>query len=78
MWEHQKGDITMAYKLILIDEDGYEDEQDEIFETEEEAEDYALYLEGCAQEGAEILHMSNPGDYPDEEAEEFSYRIEEV
>ncbi len=67
----------MAYKLFLIDEDGYEDEQDEIFDTEEEAEDYALYLKGCAQVGAEILHMSNPGDYPSDEAEEFSYRIEE-
>lgn len=28
----------MAYKLILIYEDGDEDEQDEIFETEEDAE----------------------------------------
>ena len=37
--------------------------QDEIFDSEEAAEDYAGYLCSCAAEGAEILHMSNPGDY---------------
>ena len=37
--------------------------EDEVFDTEEEAEEYALYLCSCTREGAEILHMSNPGDY---------------
>lgn len=37
--------------------------EDEIFDTEEQAEEYALYLSSCAKEGAEILNMSNPGDY---------------
>lgn len=37
--------------------------QDEVFDTESAAEEYALYLCSCAQQGAEILHMSNPGDY---------------
>lgn len=37
--------------------------EDEAFDTEEEAEEYALYLSSCSREGAEILHMSNPGDY---------------
>ncbi len=37
--------------------------EDEVFNTEEEAEEYALYLSSCSREGAEILHMSNPGDY---------------
>lgn len=37
--------------------------QDEVFDTEEDAEEYALYLCSCSREGAEILHMSNPGDY---------------
>lgn len=46
------------YKIIFDDE-----EQDEIFDTEEAAEEYALYLCSCTREGAEILHMSNPGDY---------------
>ena len=39
------------------------DEQDEVFSTESEAEEYAEYLSSCYREGAEILHMSNPGDY---------------
>ena len=39
------------------------EECDEIFDTEEDAEEYALYLSSCSREGAEILHMSNPGDY---------------
>ena len=37
--------------------------EDEVFDSEEEAEDYALYLSNCAKEGAEILNLSNPGDY---------------
>lgn len=42
----------------------YGDElQDEIFDTEEEAEEHAQYLQSCAREGAEILHMSNPSEY---------------
>ena len=46
------------YKVII---DG--EEQDEIFCTEADAEEHALYLCSCSQLGAEILHMSNPGDY---------------
>lgn len=37
--------------------------QDEIFDNEDEAEEYALYLCSCARTGAETLHWSNPGDY---------------
>ena len=46
------------YKVVFNDE-----EQDEVFNTEEEAEEYALYLCSCTRQGAEILHRSNPGDY---------------
>ena len=38
--------------------------EDELFETEQAARDYGLYLESCASLGADILNMSNPGDYP--------------
>lgn len=41
--------------------------EDDIFDTEEDAEEYALYLRSCSDLGAEILHMSNPGDYDYEE-----------
>ena len=60
------------YKVIFNDE-----EMDAVFDTEEEAEEYALYLCSCAREGAEILHMSNPGDY-DEDDYETDYEIVEV
>lgn len=46
------------YKIIFNGE-----EQDEVFDTEEDAEEYALYLCSCARTGVEILHWSNPGDY---------------
>ena len=48
--------------------------EDEVFNTEEEAEEYALYLSSCSREGAEILHMSNPGDH---EYDENSYESPE-
>lgn len=60
------------YKVIFNDE-----EQDEVFNSESAAEDYALYLVSCTKEGAEILHMSNPGDY-DEGDYDDDYEIVEV
>ena len=44
----------MAKFKVLFDGE-YEDE---IFDTEEDAEEYALYLCSCTREGTEILHMS--------------------
>lgn len=43
------------------------DLQDEVFDNEEDARDYALDLLSCIQTGAETLFMSNPGDYPYDE-----------
>ena len=60
------------YKVLFNDE-----LEDEVFDTEEEAEEHALYLSSCTQLGAEILHMSNPGDY-DEDDYEADYEIIEI
>ena len=62
----------VKYKIIFEGE-----EEEENIDTYEEAEDYALYLCSCAQQGAEILHMSNPGDYDynEEEWERPDYEI---
>lgn len=60
------------YKVLFNDE-----LEDEVFDTEEEAEEHALYLSSCARYGAEILHMSNPGDY-DEDDYEADYEIIEI
>ena len=63
------------FAVIINDE-----EQDELFDTEEEAREYALYLVGCARTGAETLHWSNPGDYDyDEDTyEDPEFEIVEV
>lgn len=60
------------WKVIFAGE-----EEDEVFSSEAEAEKYALYLSSCTVEGAEILHMSNPGDY---DADDYNddYEIIEV
>ena len=42
------------YKIIMQYPDGVNEEQDEVFETEESAEEYANYLVSCSQVGAEI------------------------
>lgn len=54
--------------------------QDDVFRTEVEAEEFARYLCACSHEGAEILHMSNPGEYYYEEElfENPEYRIVEL
>ena len=54
------------------------DPQDELYDTYEDAEEAALYLCSCSDLGAEILHLSNPGDYDYDEDEEYEYEIEEV
>ncbi|MBQ4545527.1 MAG: hypothetical protein II996_08175 [Oscillospiraceae bacterium] len=63
------------YGIIFDDE-----EQDEVFDSYEEAEEHALYLSSCTREGAEILHMSNPGDYDydEDEFESPDYEIVEI
>lgn len=54
------------------------DEQDEVFSTYEEADEYALYLVSCYHTGGEILEMSNPGDYPYDPSDEPDYEIIET
>ena len=66
----------MAQFKIIFDGE----EQDEVFNTKEGAEEYALYLCSCTRTGAEMLHWSNPGDYDyDEETfENPDYEIIEI
>lgn len=65
----------MAYKISWED-DGLDD--DEVFETEAEAEAYALVQIGNYHQGAEDLHNSNPGDYPEDDDEDPEYEIVEI
>ena len=52
------------YKVMMYYPDGTSVEEDNIFDTEEEAREHGLYCCDCYDEGAEVLHLSNPGDYP--------------
>lgn len=63
------------FKIIFEGE-----EEDDIFDTEEAAEDYAIYLCGCTRLGAEILNLSNPGDneYDEDNFESPEYEIIEI
>ncbi len=54
------------------------DELDEIFATYEEAEEAALYELSCWHAGAEVLELSNPGDYPYDPDDAPDYEIIEV
>jgi len=65
------------YKVVLHYSNG-DDEQDEIFDSEEAAEEYGEYLAGCSADGAEILHRSNPGDYAEDDYETPDYDVIEV
>jgi len=65
------------FKVVMTYSDGTEDEQDEVFETEAEAEDHGQYMCSCFSTGGEILHLSNPGDYPLTDDSADYYIIEE-
>ena len=59
------------YKPILRYSDGTVlDDDDELFDTEEEALDYGGYLVSCTHLGAEICHWSNPGDNPPDDPDD--------
>lgn len=64
----------MKYKVIMHYPSGADEEDEAVFDTEAEAEAYGLDVCGCYSQGAEVLNMSNPGDYPlmgDEDDVEF-------
>lgn len=52
--------------------------EDDVFDTEEEAEEYGGYLIGCCRTGAETLNLSNPGDYPLDDYEDPDFEVIEI
>lgn len=66
------------FKIVMSYPDGTTEEQEEVFETESQAHDYGQYLCSCYETGGEILHRSNPGDYPLDDNGEADYEIVEV
>ena len=68
----------MAKFKVIMNYSGYDEECDEIFETEAEANEHGLYMCSCTRQGAKILNLSNPGDYPLDEYEEVDFEVIEV
>ncbi|WP_297665343.1 hypothetical protein [uncultured Streptococcus sp.] len=70
------------YKLLAYFEDGEIVEEDNFgnyFDTEDDARYAISEFENNMSVGAEVLHLSDPFEYPDEEAEQaVSYEIVEV
>ncbi len=68
------------FRAIVTYPGGEEEILEDLFDTEEEAREAALYAISCWDTGAEILNMSNPGDYPydPDDVNDAEYEIEEV
>ncbi len=71
------------YKVVFHWSDGTEDEDDNYgmyYDSEADAEEAGDYGLSCRREGAEIMEMSNPGDYPldEEDFDDDSYEVVEV
>lgn len=54
----------MKFKVLFHYPNGTDEVEDELYDTEEEAEEAGCYRCSCYSDGAEIFNMSNPGDYP--------------
>lgn len=66
------------FKIEMQFSDGTCEVQDEVFDSEEDAEEYGNYLVSCDRAGAETLNLSNPGEYSLDDNEDASYEIIEV
>lgn len=54
----------MRYKIVMNYSDGTSEEDDEVFDTAAEAAAYGAVQVENFDAGGEVLHLSNPGDYP--------------
>lgn len=68
----------MKYKVLMHYPDGNDEEVEALFDSEDEALEGAEDASTCYDLGAEILNMSNPGDYPLDEDAECGFEIIEV
>lgn len=65
------------YRAKVTYSDGSSDIDDFEFDTYAEAQDRFSEIENDYRTGGEVLHMSNPGDYP-EENDELSFEVVEI
>lgn len=70
------GTNMTKFKIRWIEDN---EEEDDIFESFEDADDMATYYQSCAEEGAETLSMSNSENYySEDDFERPEYEIVEV
>lgn len=67
------------YKVVMKYPNGTKDELEEVFETEQEARHHGEMECESYDAGGEVLHLHNPGDYPDtEDGEGADFEVIEV
>jgi len=66
------------FKVKLIFSDSDTEELEGVFDTEADAEEYALESISEYHMGGEILNMSNPGDYPLDEEDDVDFEVIET
>ena len=66
------------YKILLKYSDGTSEEDDYMFDSVEEANEYALYLVGCTSDRAEYLNSISFEDEAASDYEETKYEIIEI
>jgi hypothetical protein len=67
-----------VFKVIIKYPDGTREEDDEVFESESEATEYGLNQVSNHETGGEVLHLSNPGDYPLSDDDTADFEVIEV
>jgi hypothetical protein len=70
--------VLIMFKYRLTYSDGEIVESDGVFDSAEEAEEYALEAISEYHLGAEILVMHNPGDYPLDDDDDVDFDVFEV
>lgn len=68
----------MSFQIVMKYSDGTTEEDDELFETAEEANQYGLTQVSNYRTGGEVLHESNPGDHPLDADDAADFQVIEV
>lgn len=66
------------YKVLILYQDGTEEEDEYVYDTYEEAHERGCDILTDFATGAEVLNMSNPGDYPMELMEDPDFQVIQV
>lgn len=72
-WPREGSDVK--YRISLSFEDGSTEQPEEVFDSEDAAREFGYQWISDYHQGGEVLHMSNPGDYPLNEDEEVDLEV---